>query len=238
MKTDRILRTLVILGAVLWLLPLTGKPGSAQTLPPTPPQEMPDFTLPVFQGGEVTLSQLRGKNVLLIFPRGLASEGSWCHICHYQYAELAALDASDHIREKFGLEILFVLPYGREMVEEWVKKFPAQLEDIERYKNPPDPDKLDDRGRRRLELMQKAFPKNFTSKEEDIALPFPVLIDAERTVSKQLGLFTTEWGGSRVDQNVPAVYVIDKDGILRFKYFSQNTFDRPGFDYLKQFLTR
>jgi peroxiredoxin len=28
---------------------------------------MPDFTLPVYQGGALTLSSLRGKNVLILF---------------------------------------------------------------------------------------------------------------------------------------------------------------------------
>jgi hypothetical protein len=32
--------------------------------------------------------------------------------------------------------------------------------------------------------------------------------------------------------NIPAVFIIDKNGILQFKYISQVTFDRPRFDYL------
>jgi peroxiredoxin len=49
---------------------------------------MPDFTLPAYQGGTVTLSALRGKNVMIIFPRGYAAENYWCTICNYKYAEL------------------------------------------------------------------------------------------------------------------------------------------------------
>jgi len=37
--------------------------------------------------------------------------------------------------------------------------------------------------------------------------------------------------------NQPAVYIIDKNGILQFKYISQVTFDRPGFDYLAKILS-
>ena len=59
-----------------------------------------------------------------------------------------------------------------------------------------------------------------------------LLVDADRAVSKGLGLFTTEWSGSKVDQNVPTVFVIDRAGIVQFKYFSQNTLDRPGVEYV------
>jgi alkyl hydroperoxide reductase subunit AhpC len=65
-----------------------------------------------------------------------------------------------------------------------------------------------------------------------VPTPFPILVDADRTVSKGLGLFTTEWSGSKVEQNVPTVFVIDPAGIVQFKYFSQNTIDRPGIEHL------
>jgi peroxiredoxin len=71
---------------------------------------------------------------------------------------------------------------------------------------------------------------------ENIPLPFPILIDADHSVSSGLGLFTTNWGGSQVEQNMPAVYLIDDRGILKFKYIGQNTFDRPEYDYLLKIL--
>jgi peroxiredoxin len=208
-----------------------------QIRPVSVQQPMPDFTLPVYQGGEITLSQLKGKNVLLIFPRGLAGKDHWCHVCNYQYAELADLETSKNIREENDLEILFVLPYSKEMVQDWVDKFAAQMADIEKWKNPGDPEKLDERGQRRLEMVKRYFPKNYTFEEGKVPLPFPILIDAEREVSKGLGVFTTEWGGSKIEQNIPTMYIIDKKGILRFKYISQNTFDRPGPDYLLEFIS-
>jgi len=195
-------------------------------------QEMPDFTLPVYQGGEVTLSQLKGKNVLLIFPRGLAGEDHWCHICNYQYADLAALEKEKNLREKFDLEILFVLPYNREMVEAWVDKFSDQMADIQNWKNPADPDKLDERGKRRMEFAKKYFPKDYTFEKGKVPLPFPILIDSDQKVSKNLGLYTSDWGGSKIEQNIPTIYIIDKGGILQFKYHSQNTLDRPPSEYL------
>ncbi len=204
--------------------------------PVTIEKPMPDFSLPVFQGGEITLSEIEGKNILLIFPRGRSRESAWCHICNYQYAEWAELEAKLQIREKYNVEILFVLPYGKELVTEWIDKFYDQLQDLEKGKNPPDQDKLDERGKRRLEFYKRAFPKSFPYEEGKVPLPFPILIDDGAAVSKGLGLFTTEWGGSKVEQNIPTVYVVDKNGILQFKYFSQNTFDRPGPDYLLKVL--
>jgi peroxiredoxin len=209
----------------------------AQIQPVSVLQPMPDFTLPVYQGGEMTLSQLRGKNIILIFPRGLAGENHWCHVCNYQYAELAELDIKQNIRQKNNLEILFVLPYSKEMVQEWVDKFADQMADIESWKNPEEPEKLDDRGRRRMEMIKRYMPKSFTYEKGKVPLPLPILIDAERTVSQGLGVFTTEWGGSKVAQNVPTIYIIDKKGVLQFKYISQNTFDRPAPDYLLKILT-
>jgi len=63
-------------------------------------------------------------------------------------------------------------------------------------------------------------------------MPFPILIDADRRVSKGLGIFAEEWSGSRIDQNIRAVYIVDPKGVLQFKYISQNTFDRPSLPYL------
>lgn len=215
---------------------LIATPVQAQIRPVSVLQPMPDFTLPVFQGGEMTLSQLKGKNVLLIFPRGLAGKDHWCHVCNYQYAELAELEINQDIRKKNNLEILFVLPYSKEMVQEWADKFADQISDIENWKNPPNPEKLDERGQRRTEMIKRYFPKSYRFEKGKVPLPFPILIDAEAIISKGLGVFTTEWGGSKIEQNVPTIYIIDKKGVLQLKYISQNTFDRPGPDYLLKFI--
>jgi hypothetical protein len=53
-----------------------------ETKPVTVGQPMPDFILPAYQGGTVTLSALKGKNVMIIFPRGYAAENYWCTICN------------------------------------------------------------------------------------------------------------------------------------------------------------
>jgi len=66
----------------------------------------------------------------------------------------------------------------------------------------------------------------------EMLAPFPVLVDADRRLSKSLGLFRTEWSGGKADQNIPSVFIVDRDGILLFKYMGQNTTDRPSADYL------
>lgn len=83
-----------------------------------------------------------------------------------------------------------------------------------------------------MERYRQIFPKDLSLKSGHTDHPFPILIDAKRTVSSGLGLFTTNWSGSQVEQKIPAVYLIDAQNLLRFKYVSQNTLDRPEYDYL------
>jgi peroxiredoxin len=199
--------------------------------PVTVGSPMPDFTLPAFQGGTVTLSSLKGKTVILIFPRGYAAPGAWCHVCNYQHSELVEYDARTEFRKKANVEILFVMPYGKDAIADWIDKYPQQLADLEAWKN-PDPSKLDEAGRRRMERSRKYYPKAFKARKGEVPVPFPILVDGDRAVSKGLGIFTTDWSGSKVDQNVPTVFVIDPAGIVQFKYFSQNTLDRPGIEHL------
>ena len=208
--------------------------AAAQDLRPvTVGSPMPDFTLPSYQGGEVTLSELRGKNVLLIFPRGRSRPDAWCHICNYQHMELVYHEAANSLRQRANLEILFVLPYGRDEVQEWIDVYPQQLQDLEDWKN-PDQSALDDAGRSRMQFARNAFPKVFEVNQDRVPGPFPILIDSDRAVSSGLGFFTTDWGGSPAEQNVPAILLIDTAGILQFKYISQNTMDRPPLEYLLQ----
>jgi len=213
--------------------------GQAQDIKPvTVLQPMPDFTLPALQGGEVTLSKLKGRNVLLIFPRGLVGEGRWCHVDNYQYADPSETDKLRAFRKTYDLEVIFVLPYSPALVQQWADKFADQMQDIENWKNPADPAKLDAQGKTRMDVYNRNFPKKYVYDTGKVPFPFPVLIDAERKLSKGLGLFTTEWGGTKSEQNIPAVYVIDARGIVRLKYISQNTFDRPSTEYLLGFFER
>ena len=200
--------------------------------PTTVGSPMPDFTLPVYQGGEMTLSQLRGKNVMIVFPRGLSRPDGWCHVCPYQHAELVEYEAETGFRARANLEILFVLPYTRDKIGEWIDAYPQLLKDIEDWKNPPNPAGLDDAGRARMERSRGAYPRTFSAVRGQVPNPFPILVDADRAVSQGLGFFTMDWGGSDAEQNVPTVLIIDPQGVLQFKYMSQNTLDRPPLEYL------
>jgi peroxiredoxin len=200
--------------------------------PVTVGQPMPDFTLPAYQGGTVTLSALRGKNVMIIFPRGYAAENYWCTICNYKYAELIELERTQEIRKKYNVEVLIVLPYGPELVKAWIDVLPEQLDKIKERKHPADPAKLDEKGKQTMERYRRLFPLDLSVKKGEVPTPFPILIDADRKLSKGLGLFMTEWGGGKVDQNIPSVYIVDAGGTLQFKYLGQNTVDRPEYDYL------
>jgi peroxiredoxin len=222
----------VALGVCLAACGLAVQAQGPAIRPVTVGSPMPDFTLPAYQGGSVTLSALKGKTIILIFPRGYAAPGAWCHVCNYQHSELVEYEAARQLRKRANVEILFVLPYTKDAVADWIDKYPQQLADLEAWKNPPDPATLDEAGRQRMERARKVYPKTFQVAKGQVPTPFPILVDADRTVSKGLGLFTTEWSGSKVEQNVPTVFVIDPAGIVQFKYFSQNTIDRPGVEHL------
>jgi peroxiredoxin len=196
---------------------------------------MPDFALPALGGGEITVSKLKGKNVLLVFPRGKV-DNSWCQICHYEYADLAELEKVRGLRGKYNLEILFVLPYDKATVQHWVDIFPDQMAVIEEWKNPPA--SAGDRQKAFAKNIRRLLPKTFVIPKGNVPTPFPILIDADQKVSKGLGLFSTNWDQSAVDQNIPTVFLLDGTGTVRFKYFSQNTFDRPNAAYLEKVLDR
>ncbi|MDH4198260.1 MAG: redoxin domain-containing protein [Candidatus Aminicenantes bacterium] len=238
-------KTIILMALVLALgvsFALAQQPGQQpETRPVTVMQPMPDFTLPALDGGQVTLSALRGRNVMIIFSRGYAAENAWCTICQYQYAELVMRELRDKVREKYDLEVLFVLPYDKDVVTKWRDIVPEQLEKIKKWKNPADPAALDETARRRLERYKMIFPLDIApadieAKPGEPARPFPVLMDADRALTKRLGVFATEWGGSKVDQGIPSVYIVDKAGTLRFKYIGQTTVDRPSYDYLFKIL--
>lgn len=195
-------------------------------------EKFSDFTLKTYQGGQVSTGELRGKNILLISSRGKYNDSYWCGICFYQYAELADLELTQKIREKYNLEILFLLPYNRDTLKSWEKNFAGGLAYIEKGKNPADPEKLSDAQKEWMNYTRRHFPKTLLYNDGKIPLPLPVLIDDQQQVSNGLDILRTEWDGTKTLQNVPAVYLIDKDGILRFKYLSQSTTDRPTAAYI------
>lgn len=180
-------------------------------------EKFADFTLETYQGDQLSTSELRGKNILLISSRGKYNDQYWCGICSYQYVEFADLELKQKIREKYNMEIIFLMPYNRDTLASWEKSIPGGLSYIESKKN-------------------SRFPKTFDYGSKKIPLPLPILVDDKQEVSKGLDVMRTEWGGTNVIQNVPAVYIIDKDGVLRFKYISQSTEDRPSAEYILNYI--
>lgn len=236
LKRNQFFGTLLAIPFALAVMAIFLLPQDQEIRPITVGETMPNFTLPVYQGGEISLSSLRGKNVMIIFPRGYAAEGRWCTICNYKYAELLDLEKKEQLRKKFNLEILYVFPYPKETVSEWLEALPSQLEKIKGWKYPLEPDKLDEKGKRMMERSRKGFPKDLTLEKGEKPVPFPILIDDQQKLTKGLGLFTSEWGGSKVDQLIPSVFILDEDGVLQFKYIGQNTWDRPSPEYLLRIL--
>ena len=188
-------------------------------------EKFPDFTLKTYQGNQISTSELRGKNFLLISSRGKYNDIYWCGICFYQYAEFANLELTQKIREKYNMEIMFLLPYNKDTLISWEKNFPDGLAYIENVKNPADPEKLSDEQKSWMNYARRHYPESFDYVGKKIPLPLPILVDDKLEVSKGLDLMRMEWGGTETLQNIPAVYFIDNDGILRFKYISQSTID-------------
>jgi thiol-disulfide isomerase/thioredoxin len=198
---------------------------------------MPDFTLPIYGGGEFTLSKYRGKNVLLMFPRGWLG-ANWCTYCPYQYLELEKLIRESDLKNKYNLEVAFVLPYGIDMAKDWLEKFPEAMTTLESVKNPQPKPVAGTIQAEYAAWARKAFPLKFVVKKDDPHTLIPVLADEKRTLSHQLKIFSSFWDGVSAEQNRATVLVIDKNGLLQFKYIGQMTEDRPSVDYLLDFISR
>ena len=207
----------------------------AQVMTVTIGNPMPDFTLPVYGGGDFSLSKFRGQNVLLMFPRGKAGN-TWCSYCPYQYLELEQLEKTEKIQKKNDLKIAFVLPYGSDDIKDWMEKFPDALQNVEAIKNQQPAPALGSVQSDYMMWARNHFPIKFDSKKDDQHTTIPVLFDEKRTLSRQLKIFTNFWDGVTSEQNMATVLIIDKKGILRFKYISQMTEDRPTVEFLLNFI--
>jgi len=199
-------------------------------LPAIAGEPMPLFKLPVYQGGDFVLQDHKGKNILLMFPRGRVGNG-WCLFCQYQYLELADLEKKEQIQKKYNLEVVFVLPYAKELIDKWFSTIPESMKTLEGIRNPP----AGQGGKTQQQFAgwtRAHFPKSFDLSAGNLQTAFPMLIDEKKTLSKRLKLFTEFWDGVQSEQNISAIYLIDKNGILRWKYISQMTEDRPSMDHL------
>ena len=58
---------------------------------------------------------------------------------------------------------------------------------------------------------------------EKLILPFPLLADPEGEVIRRYGVWDEEGKIAR-----PAIFVLDRDGIVRYAYVGEDFADRPG----------
>lgn len=190
-----------------------------------------DFTLPVYRGGNFTLSSETGKNILLIFPRGYYDKDVWCDICPYQYFDMVDMYEKNDLKHKYNLEIVFILPYNQDVIRKWLLDMPdvnaSLVNDRKR-----DSTSASDKERRWVAYLNKFYYKDFPYKRGEVPEPFKILVDEKHQLSKRLGIFRTEWWGTEVDQNIPTVILLDKNRNVVFKYVGQYTLDRPNAEYL------
>ena len=121
-----------VLAACLLAAPSRAQTPAPSIRPATVGKPMPDFTLPTYQGGEVTLSKLRGKTVVLVFLRGHVSPTAWCHVDNFQQGSLVDYEKRTQFQAMNNAVILTVFPYDKAEVEKWVARYPQQVADIEK----------------------------------------------------------------------------------------------------------
>jgi peroxiredoxin len=206
--------------------------------PVTINEQFPDITLQSVDGKAVRVSDYRGKKVMLLFPRGKVTEEVWCPICHYQYLEMMFIEESENIKNKYNLEILFVLPYSSDSLASWINAIPASLQAINNWKYPQDEDNINENTRMWMEYSREFYPHSFDFNSDNFTQGLPILFDPERKVSEGLMLFREEWGGTKVPQNVPTIFILDEDGKVKYKYFSQSAKDRPDSKYIVKYLEK
>ena len=185
--------------------------------------------------GELVKLPKEGRNTMLIFIRGKVTPTVWCPICHYQYLEMVEAVKKTNFAEKYDMDIYFVMPYLKDSLQNWINAFPQSLNAINRWKNPENqtPEALDWK-----DYCSIFFSKDYAFDVENPVLELPVMFDPDQKVSNGLVIYREEWGGTKVPQNVPTVYIIGKDGNVKFKYFSQYTNDRPDADYLVEIIEK
>ncbi|PLX21384.1 MAG: hypothetical protein C0597_03410 [Marinilabiliales bacterium] len=178
---------------------------------------------------EITELPEKDRNTMLIFIRGKVTPTVWCPICHYQYLELVDAVKKTNFAEENDLDIYFVLPYAKDSLQNWINAFPKSLNTIHSWKNPEDQSEAFLAWK---EYCLEFFPEDYNYDINNPVLDVPVLFDPGHKVSDGLFLYREEWGGTKVPQNIPTIYILNKEGKVRFKYHSQYTNDRPSANYL------
>ncbi|NJO91789.1 MAG: redoxin domain-containing protein [Chloroflexia bacterium] len=157
--------------------------------------------------------------------------------CYYHYAEIAEQNKIQNLEKKYNLKIVYVLSHPKDSIDAWRKSANKGLQTIENWKYPKG-DSIPDGTLRWAEYVKEFFPKNYMTKDGSFELPIPILMDDEKKLVKGLMLLKDEWGGTKVEQTMPTVFILDKDAKVRFKYHSQYTNDRPTGEYLEEVLEK
>lgn len=194
-------------------------------------EPLKDFTLPIYPGGEFKLSDERGKNILLVFPRGYYDKDIWCDICAYEYLDLVDEFYNKHLTEKYNLDLVFILPYDTATIRKWLEDLPEVYAGLEEGKHLVDT-LTNEKSMTWVHFANKHYPKTFDIKTGEAPHPFRILSDAAHQLSERLDIFRNEWWGTKVEQNMPAFILLDREGKVVFKYVSQHTIDRPSSSYL------
>ncbi len=206
--------------------------------PVTINEKIPDYSFLDKDGKKITSAELSGKKVMLVFIRGKVTKTVWCPICQYQYIELAELEKKEQLRKKHNMEIFFILPYQTDSLPNWVDAFPNSIQTIENWKYPKNPDSLSQAARDWMLFARDYFPETYDVFPQIKDLNLPVVFDADQSLSKGLQIYREEWGGTKVEQNVPTIFIFDENGVVQFKFFSQMTNDRPNALYLQKYLEK
>ncbi len=199
--------------------------------------KMWDFELPTLEGKTFKLSDYKGKNLILIFPR-VSWGGGDCYFCGYQYMEWVNAMKHSKFEEKLNAKLVYVFPFDKKYVNNWLAKMPEFLKSVHDVVYPKDFDKFPRERQERILAFRKMYFGEFLVNKDKTQTPMIILLDAERKVSKKLDIFRTEWGGGKGDQNIPMIMVLDGDGVVRYKYVSQNTLDRPKPSHVLSYIER
>jgi peroxiredoxin len=81
-----------------------------------------------------------------------------------------------------------------------------------------------------VERVQDYIAKAKLTRED---IPFPVVADPDRAFVKAYRL---EKLTEKQVEVFPSMFLIDRNGVLRFKYIGTEPFDRPSADYLEEIL--
>lgn len=217
----------VILSVIISILCLGSFAQNENVIPVQVKEKFSNITLTSGDGDQIKIPQ-EGRNSLLVFIRGKVTPTVWCPICHYQYLELAEAIKENKGFEKLDLDIYFVMPYSQDSLTNWINAFPRSLNSIHNWKNPTNQTEAALAWKKYCDVF---FAKDYKFDVENPKLDIPVMFDPDRKVSEGLYIFREEWG-TKVQQNIPTIYMIDKSGEVVFKYHSQYTNDRPDAEYL------